>query len=391
MRQPRLFAPPSWSSACYHCVSRVVDRQHVLGDEEKAEFLRLMRLYEKLCQVRVLTYCLMSNHFHLLVEVPQRPEGGMSELALLAHIAACHGKARAWRVNEEIRQYRAVGAHAAAQQVIEAWTSRMWDLSAFMKTLKQRFTQWYNKRHGRRGTLWEDRFRSTLVEGNMNALAMVGAYIDLNPVRAGIVDDPKDYRWSGYGAAVAGVKLAVKGLERVLSHEEDMDAYAAHVKAKHHAHDKGTKSNLNLKPSSNSNSESNSASISLRKPLKGQRALARYRLVIYNEGDTGDAATRQMQSRLGKNAKGNRRGFDRAEVLAVRENKGTLTRAQMLHCRVRYFVDGAVLGSRAFVNRVFEEQRHRFGVTRTDGARAMRGADFGGLCTLRDLRKEVFG
>jgi len=67
MRQPRLFAPPSWSSACYHCVSRVVDRQHVLGDEEKAEFIRLMRLYEKLCQVRVLTYCLMSNHFHLLV------------------------------------------------------------------------------------------------------------------------------------------------------------------------------------------------------------------------------------------------------------------------------------------------------------------------------------
>jgi len=390
MRQPRLFAPPSWSSACYHCVSRVVDRQHVLGDEEKAEFIRLMRLYEKLCQVRVLTYCLMSNHFHLLVEVPQRPEGGMSEEALLAHIAACHGKARAGRVNEEIRQYRAVGAHAAAQQVIEAWTSRMWDLSAFMKTLKQRFTQWYNKRHGRRGTLWEDRFRSTLVEGNMNALAMVGAYIDLNPVRAGIVDDPKDYRWSGYGAAVAGVKLAVKGLERVLFHEEDMDAYVAHVKAKYQTDGKRTKSNLSLRSSSNSESNSNLPAISLRKPLKGQRALARYRVVIYNEGDTGDASTRQMQSRLGKGAKGNRRGFDRAEVLAVRENKGTLTRAQMLHCRVRYFVDGAVLGSRAFVNRVFDEQRHRFGTTRTDGARAMRGADFGGLCTLRDLRKQVF-
>jgi len=160
-----------------------------------------------------------------------------------------------------------------------------------------------------------------------------------------------------------------------------MDAYAAHVKTKYRPNVKETKSN----------SKSNSAAVSIRKPLKGQRALARYRVVIYNEGDTGDAATRQMQSRLGKSAKGNRRGFDRAEVLAVRENKGTLTRAQMLHCRVRYFVDGAVLGSRAFVNRVFEEQRHRFGTTRADGARAMRGADFGGLCTLRDLRKEVFG
>ena len=79
----------------------------------------------------------------------------------------------------------------------EQFTDRMWDLGKFMKTLKQRFTTWYNKCNGRKGTLWEDRFKSVLVEDG-DALRTMSSYIDLNPVRAGIVDDPKEYRWCGY-------------------------------------------------------------------------------------------------------------------------------------------------------------------------------------------------
>jgi len=51
----------------------VVDRKFVLGPEEKEEFVRLMRLYEEFCEIRVVTYCIMSNHFHVLAEVPRRP------------------------------------------------------------------------------------------------------------------------------------------------------------------------------------------------------------------------------------------------------------------------------------------------------------------------------
>ncbi len=71
-----------------------------------------------------------------------------------------------------------------------------------MKLLKQRFSQWHNARNARKGTLWEERFRSVLVDGAGEALLTMAAYIDLNPVRAGIVQDPKDYRWSGYGEAL---------------------------------------------------------------------------------------------------------------------------------------------------------------------------------------------
>ena len=73
MRQARFISPTAENShALYHCISRVVDRQFVLGREEKDMFVQMMREYEEFCGVRVLSYCIMSNHFHLLVEVPPK-------------------------------------------------------------------------------------------------------------------------------------------------------------------------------------------------------------------------------------------------------------------------------------------------------------------------------
>ena len=67
MRQPRLCAPRDWSVAYYHCFSRIVDRRRVLGPDERRLFVALMREYEVFCGVQILTFCVMSNHFHLLV------------------------------------------------------------------------------------------------------------------------------------------------------------------------------------------------------------------------------------------------------------------------------------------------------------------------------------
>ena len=64
---------------------------------------------------------------------------------------------------------------------------------------------------------------------------------------------------------------------------------------------------------------------------------------------------------------------------------------KMLRCRIRYFTDGAVIGSRGFVNEVFEGARERFGAKRKDGARKMRGdgAAAGVLWSMRDLKKGI--
>jgi hypothetical protein len=206
------------------------------------------------------------------------------------------------------------------------------DLSQFMKTLKQRFSEWYNAANERKGTLWEERLKSVWLEGSEHVLATMAAYIDLNPVRAEIVQDPKDYRWSGYGQAVAGKREAIEGLKEVAIPEQG------------------------------------------RKPSDAE-ALAEYRKKMFIQGE---------ERNMGRD--GYQKGFDRSQVVEVLKNKGKLGPCEMLRCRVRYFTDGAVLGSKAFVNDFFETQRHHFGPRRKSGARKMRGLEIGDMHTLRDLR-----
>ena len=76
------------------------------------------------------------------------------------------------------------------------------------------------QRHDRYGVLWAERFKSVLLEGG-EALAAVAAYIELNPVRAGLCADPKDYRYCGYAEAFAkGSRLAREGIRTILGQPE---------------------------------------------------------------------------------------------------------------------------------------------------------------------------
>ncbi|MGE9291504.1 MAG: transposase, partial [Puniceicoccales bacterium] len=99
---------------------------------------------------------------------------------------------------------------------------RMHDVSEFMRTLKLRYTLWFNRSRKRYGPLWSARFKSVLVEGNRFALRTVAAYIDLNAVRAGLVKDPKEYRFCGYAEALGGGRLARAGLAVV---GKDLEGY----------------------------------------------------------------------------------------------------------------------------------------------------------------------
>ncbi|NCD34449.1 MAG: hypothetical protein EOL87_13680 [Spartobacteria bacterium] len=103
---------------------------------------------------------------------------------------------------------------------------RMHDISEFMKQIKQRFTCWYHRTHGTKGGLWQDRFKSVLVEDGA-ALQTMAAYIEMNPVRAGLVDDPKTYRFCGFGEAMGGGILARKGIEVVAGQIFDFRGWGA--------------------------------------------------------------------------------------------------------------------------------------------------------------------
>lgn len=330
--------------ACYHVMSRVVDRRMVIDDGEKEIFGRLMRAMEGFSGVQVVTHATLDNHFHILLHVPEAEY--VDDAEFVTRLGCLYAKPMVKRTGKHLAHLRAGGEDEAAEAFKAKYTYRMYDLSEYMKTLKQRFTEGFNKRHGRKGTLWEERYKSLLVQpgdvnatgshDQMTAVAAVAAYIDLNPVRAAIVKDPKDYRFCGYGESMGGRQDARRGICMVMQ--------------------------------------------SLGVEGDWSCVCERYRQVLYCTGQEGgiDAQGRTLKQ-----------GFSPQDVRAVLDSGGKLSIGQALRCRVRYFSDGLVLGSRAYVDEVFRRHRDHFGAKRKDGARPMTGASWCGLCTGRRLRLQV--
>ena len=359
MRKARWLASgrnPETKPAIYHSVSRVVDRKFVFFTEERETFRMMMRMYENFSGCRVLSYCVMSNHFHILLEVPPMPETGLTDDELLKRLSALYSEgfvkgiedelvAAAGEVDAEDRDQNG----AAVAEIHRRFTGRMHNLSEFMKGLLIRFTRWFNRKHSRRGTLWEERFKSVIVESGAAARTMA-AYIDLNPVRAGMAKDPADYRWSSYGEAIGGGskgngRKAREGLVRaMLSHE-------------------GTGF----------------------EEEKWGEVSSRYRRLM------GMALERKPQKAEVRREGRHTKTKNTAEALESGDNETVLKDlgvARMLRCRVRYFSDGAVIGSKEFVNEAFENAREHFSEKRKSGARKLRGnaAAADGLWSARDLR-----
>ncbi len=366
MRQARFLSPSAeTSSSLYHCISRVVDRQFVLGREEKDMFVRMMRQYETFCGVRVLSYCIMSNHFHLLVEVPPKEKGAavtLSDEDFLARLKPMYSKVYYRGIEQMLERFRADGADAAASELKEKFSCRMHDLSEFMKGLKQRFTQWYNGAHGRRGTLWEGRFKSVLVEDGYAARVM-SAYIDLNPVRAGMVTRPEDYKWCSYGEAMqpkasTGREKARAGICRILETNQELGNKAP------------------------------------RSQVWTEGAADHYRMMLFADGEEVfiDECHLNKKGPAAGSHSHVRKGFKRKDVEKVLAKGGKLSVGEALRCKVRYFSDGMTFGSRDFVNNVFKDARERFGEKRKSGARPLKGVGWQKtqtrLYSMRQLVKE---
>ena len=110
----------------------------------------------------LLSYCVMSNHFHILLEVPPMPAGGISDAVLLQRLEAIQSADFVRAVADELADARKRGDSERAAAVHARFTYRMHDLSQFMKSLLQRFTRFFNRTHNRSGTLWEERFKSSI-------------------------------------------------------------------------------------------------------------------------------------------------------------------------------------------------------------------------------------
>ena len=198
--------------AYYHATSRCAFQTFAFEAASKDMFVRIMRRAEEFSGVRVADYCVMDNHFHILVKVPKRQPVDDAELD--RRVAVLYGEAKAAAISRRWKDLADTeGGDAVVRRERDALRARMYDISGFMKTLKQRFSLWYTTHHGNlEGSIWQGRFHSTLVENSAGTLSAVSAYIDRNPVRADIVEDAKDYAWSGYGAACRGDAKAREGI-----------------------------------------------------------------------------------------------------------------------------------------------------------------------------------
>jgi REP element-mobilizing transposase RayT len=146
----------------YHIMSRTALDGFPLGDIEKDFMLDLIRRYSTLYFVEILGFCLMGNHFHILVKM--FPEH---------------------RFTDEGIQKRYEGFYGDEAMFAAGWIpslrEKLSSLSEFVREIKVGFARYYNKRQNRRGYFWGDRFKSVIVE-NGETLINCLAYIDLNPL-----------------------------------------------------------------------------------------------------------------------------------------------------------------------------------------------------------------
>jgi len=329
MRLARIKVDAGEGEGVYHCMSRIVNGERLLDDVAKEVLRKQLWQIADYCGVQIVTYAVMANHFHVLVRVPRRSR--VPDTELVRRYRVLYPKPTRYQT----ARFEVIQAQLKSDgEEAKAWRDRqlamMGDLSPFMKLVKQRFSVWYNLNHQRYGTLWAERFKSVLVEAKPGVMRTMAAYIDLNAVRADLVDDPKDYRFCGYAEAVAGNLSAQAGLLGLSDGRQGWNG-----------------------------------------------AQAAYRQTLFGKG----GGPRSGRARI-----------DNAAVQKVIKAKGKLPLHEMLRCRVRYFSDGAVLGGQVFVQKQLSIYQKRTGKRSRTAPRPMPNiTDWGELTTLRGLRRGAFG
>ena len=323
MRTRRIYGEPE--SAVYHCMTRTVNGEFFFEDREKEMMRKMLWQVAGFSGVEVLAYVVMSNHLHVLVRVCGAAKE-VSDVELVRRYALLYPKPTDHQPMDLAVLEEALKTNSDEGQRIRAvLQARMGDVSEFMKTLKQRFSIWFNRSRERYGPVWCDRFKSTVVEDDPAVLRTVAAYIDLNPVRAKLVDDPKDYRFCGYAEALAGQGQLRTALCAMTLHDDF------------------------------------------------SKALALYRTVIFAKG-------------VGPKRNGEGAGISDETFREVMDAEGVLPLPVMLRQRIRYFTQGAVIGSALFVEEYIAKWAERVGDRRKREPKQIDAKAISGLTSFRHCR-----
>ena len=295
--------------AIYHVISRTALPGFVLGDIEKNYLVNLIKRLSAVFSVDVFGFCVMGKHFHLLVKVNTAENYTDSDVKRRGGL------------------YYQDESRVVTDGQLPFYRGKLSSLSEFIKEIKQRFSRYYNKLHERRGYFWGERFKSVIVE-NGDTLVNCLAYIDLNPIRAGLAAIPEDYRWSsmGYHAQTANK-------DEFLSTDLGLSSYGEMSEAER---------------------------------------LTDYREFLYEKGAI-------------ETAKG--MSINEAVIEKERDKNYKLISMDRLRFKTRYFTDSGIIGTKGFVSHYYEMFKGCFNTNNEKNPKKISGLD--GIYSLKRLANET--
>lgn len=287
MRRPR--GKLNEQTVVYHCYSRIVGGEYLIDELGKAVFHSLMWKRAAFGGIQLISFVILESHYHIVARIP--PAGPLTDAELLERVANYYGgnSKKAKLLRNLIQEQGKIPSDLRRR-----YERRIGDVSEFNKDLKQNFSIWYNNQHDRFGTLWAERFGSVTIQDQSELVLGAAAYADLNPVRAGVAGDPKDYVYCGYAEALAEDGPARAGLSTILP-GETWDEKAAF-----------------------------------------------YRVILMLRGAESKSPDKKP--------------LDRQLVIEELERDGKLSLPELLRLKLRFMTRAVVLGSKEFVERVLEER-----------------------------------
>ena len=293
--------------AVYHVMSRTALDGFPLQDVEKDFMLDLIKRFSSLYFTEILGFCLMGNHFHLLVKMI--PDNRFTDEDIQKRFETFYADSRDFTEGQ-----------------IPYLREKLSSLSEFMREIKVGFARYYNRRHNRRGYFWGDRFKSVIVDKG-ETLVNCLAYIDLNPLRAGLVDRPEDYRWNSLGYHVQ-----THNKDQFLSTDFGFEEF-------------------NVK--------------------SPKERIRRYRRFVYEAG----AISRpdKMQAKV----------IDDKVVAKERKKDFEISQISRFRNRTRYFTDSGIIGSKQFVSENYQRFKHLFYSKHEKKPKPIKGLD--GMYSLKRL------
>ncbi len=196
----------SQDAGSFHIISRVAGGELLFTESDKEFFLKLLERFAAGFFLEIHAFSIMSNHFHILATGLEREARQASKDELFRRYRLMYGKDSEPPAGTYNSSYQLIPDADGGEERLR---QRLGTISRFVQELKQSFSRWYNKSYGRFGYLWGDRFKGVIVSKGEAQLAC-SAYIDLNPVRAGMVQKPEDYRWCSLGLRVRSPNRAKK-------------------------------------------------------------------------------------------------------------------------------------------------------------------------------------